>query len=163
MMSTANPDMKGNCRALMQRVTDVFLTTVDEQGFPQTRCVFNLRCGDRFPGLQALFAGHDEDLMTYFGTNTSSLKVRQLRANPRVAAYYCEPPFFRGLMLSGRIEIIEDPALKRAVWQEDWLMYYRHGADDPDFALLRLQPLRACGWWQGAPFDFHLPAEVSQR
>jgi general stress protein 26 len=148
-----------DCHELLQRVADAFLTTVDEHGFPHTRCMFNLRCASRFPNLQTIFAAHPDDLMLYFGTNTSSLKLSQLRANPRVAAYYCEPDAFRGFMLSGCIEILDDLALKRALWQDNWHMYYPQGPQDPDFTVLRLFPARARGWWQGAPFDFALPAE----
>lgn len=157
-MCESDSEIRTSCLELMRQVPDLYFTTVDEEGFPHTRCIFNLRCAGRFPGLQAVFAGHDHDLMTYLGTNTSSVKVRHIRSNPRVAAYYCDPASFHGVMLSGRVEIVDDPALKRSLWQEGWEMYYRQGPDDPDFAVLRLLPVRVRGWRRG-PIDFTLPTE----
>jgi general stress protein 26 len=154
-------EMKARCLELMRQAADVYFSTVDDDGFPHTRCLFNLRCASRFPGLQSVFAGHDRDLMTYLGTNTSSAKMRHIRANPRVAIYYCEPASFHGVMLSGQIEIVDEPAIRRSLWQKGWEMYYPQGPDDPDFTVLRLFPIRARGWWQAA-FEFNLPAEPKQ-
>jgi len=154
-MTTATEirEIKHRCLELMSRVNDLYFSTVDGNGFPFVRCMFNLRCAARFPGLVELFRGHDEDLAVYLGTNTSSAKVRQLRADNRAAVYYCEPERFRGLMLQGVVTAVEDEAFKKALWQPGWEMYYPQGPTDPDFTVLRLSPVRARGWWEGGPFD----------
>jgi len=144
---------KRRCLELMSRATDLVFTTVDAGGFPFMRCMFNLRCAARFPGLATVFRQHDEDLVVYLGTNTSSVKVRQLRRDARAAVYYCEPERFRGVLLQGIVETVEDEAFKRVLWQPGWEMYYPQGPADPDFTVLRLSPTRARGWWEGGPFD----------
>jgi phosphatidylethanolamine-binding protein (PEBP) family uncharacterized protein len=51
-----------------------YVTTIDPDGFPQTRAMFNLRRKEQFPGLASLFKDHQYDFLVYFTTNTSSLK-----------------------------------------------------------------------------------------
>jgi len=149
-------EIKRRCLELMETAADLYFATVDstvDNGFPFIRCMFNWRCASRFPSLVPLFRGHGEDLLVYLGANTSSVKVRQLRGNGRAAVYYCQPERFRGLLLQGVVESVDDAAFKKTVWQPGWEMYYPQGPADPDFAVLRLVPVRARGWWEGGPFD----------
>jgi general stress protein 26 len=135
-----------------------YFSTVNTQGCPQTRAVFNLRCGDAFPGTDACYEGHDRDFLLYFTTNTSSAKMAEIRLHPDVSVYYCRPDEFFGLMLTGRIEVVEDRELKLALWQEGWERYYPQGRDDPDYTILRLRPSRMKGWHRGEAFALDLPA-----
>ena len=93
-------------------------------------------------------------MLVYFSTNTSSHKLRQIKADPRVSVYYCNPGQFHGLMLSGDIEVIDDSALRQALWNEGWERYYPGGPDDPDHTVLRLRPKRAMGWYNASRFEF---------
>ncbi|MFQ6083395.1 MAG: pyridoxamine 5'-phosphate oxidase family protein [Candidatus Aminicenantia bacterium] len=128
---------------LMEIAEAAYLTTIDRDGFPQTRAMFNLRRKEQFPGLSELFDKHQDDFLIYFTTNTSSLKMDQIKKNPAVSVYYCKPNEWRGLMLGGMIEIVTDPDLKKAIWQEGWEMYYPGGVDDPDYTILRVFPMFA--------------------
>lgn len=139
---------------LMESVEAAFLTTIDGDGFPQTRAMLNLRNARNYPELIGLFSGHRDDFTVFFTTNTSSLKVAQIRANPAVSVYYCCPAEWRGLMLGGRIEIITAPDQKKALWQEGWEMYYPAGPDDPDYAILWLRPMVAKYYHQLNCFQF---------
>ena len=87
---------------LLESVDDVYVTTIDENGYPQTRCMFNLRSKKRFPKLIDIFNDHKEDFMILFTTNTSSEKIAQLKktwtylsgcglVNSRKEAVSCEP------------------------------------------------------------------------
>jgi general stress protein 26 len=125
---------------LMRLAEAAVLTTIDPDGYPHTRALMNLREEARYPGLVQLFADHDGDMLIYFGTSTSSNKIAHIRANPRASVYYCLPSRFRGLMLGGDIEIVTDPELKAAVWQDDWDRYYPGGKTDPDYTILKLRP-----------------------
>ena len=125
---------------LMSIAEAAFLTTVDAEGFPQTRALVNLRQKEQYPGLIELFDGHRDDFLVYLGTNRSSNKVQQIRENPKASVYYCKPSEWRGLMLGGKIEIVTDQALKEAIWQDGWEMYYPEGVTDPEYTILRLLP-----------------------
>jgi general stress protein 26 len=130
--------------------------TVDLQGRPRIRAVFNLRNRERYPKLVPLFQGHDKDLLLLFTTNTSSSKVAELRANPAVAVYFANPEESFGLMLGGDVEFVEEAEVKRALWHDGWERYYPGGYDDPDHTVLRLLPKMARGWNKSESFGFHI-------
>ena len=128
---------------LLSRAEVACVTTIDQRGRPRTRAMFNLRNATQFPGLTAFRATHCGGLTTWFTTNTSSAKVPELRSNPAVSVYYCEPREFAGLMLGGDMDLVEDSATREAMWQPDWSLYYPGGPNDPDYAVLRLVPSEA--------------------
>lgn len=142
--------------ALLETADATYLTTMDRDGFPQTRAMLNLRNKRQWPTLREVFQGHEEDFLLYFSTNTSSAKVAQIEANPKVSAYFCKPAAFHGLMLAGTIELVTDQTLKKRIWQDGWEVYYPRGVNDPDYTLLRLLPTVAKGWTGQGPFAFDL-------
>ena len=144
--------------ALMGTAEATYLTTVGGKGYPETRAMLNLRNKKQWGTLAPVFDGHREDFLIYFSTNTSSSKVSQIRANPRVSVYFCHPRRFHGLMLGGDIEIVTDQALKRRLWQNGWEVYYPRGVDDPDYTILRLLPAFARGWTGKGPFGCEIGA-----
>jgi len=73
----------------------------------------------------------------YFTTNTSSMRVAQYRSNPKACIYFCDKRFFRGVMLKGTIEILEDGLNKEMIWQNGDTIYYPEGVTDPDYCVLR--------------------------
>ncbi len=144
-----------NCReealALMDRSAAVYLATLDGAR-PRIRAMVNLRRADRYPGPAAFCRG--QEFTVYFGTSAASGKVREIRANPAVSVYYCEPEEFHGLTLSGEMEILDDAGLKETLWDDGWRVYWPAGAQDPDYVVLRLKAARAEGWRGAAPFHF---------
>ena len=141
---------------LMETAEAAIVTTIDPEGFPQTRAMFNLRRGEQFPGLAALFKKRPDDFLAYFTTNTSSSKIAHIKVNPRVSVYYCKPGEFRGLMLSGQVELVADRTEKERVWQKGWEQYYPGGVHDPDHTVLRLRPMIAKYYHQLEFFTFDL-------
>jgi len=144
------------CAGIMGDAETAILTTVDDGGYPNSRAMLNLRNERQFPGLAAYFAGEADKLAVMFTTNTSSIKVRQLAANPKAAAYYTVPAVFRGVMIAGDLELVDDDAVKHALWQEGWTIYYPEGKNDPDYSILRLVPRFIRGWAGFAPFTLEI-------
>jgi general stress protein 26 len=128
---------------LLEAAAPAYLTTVDAEGYPHTRAMFNLHNLEQWPELEAFMAPAREEFVAYFCTNTSSPKVAHVRANPKACAYYCDRKEYRGLMLLGTLEIVDDAAVKRALWYEESKKYYPQGLDDPDYTVLRLRPTLA--------------------
>jgi general stress protein 26 len=96
-------------REIMTAQTYCGLVTIDEAGRPQVRTM------NPFPP--------DEDMVVWFATNTRSLKVQQMRKDPRVTLYYADHLKATGYVaLSGRAELTEDMAeilkRKRAYWDQ---------------------------------------------
>ena len=112
----------------------VNLATVNKSGCPEVRAMLNLRNPEMFPKLQKLFT---DDFTFYFTTNTSSEKAKQISLNANASVYFVKENSFGGLLFAGKIEIIKDIKKKRSFWQDGWTMYYKGGAEDPDYAILK--------------------------
>ncbi len=138
---------------VMNESEAVYLATVSE-GSPRIRGLVNLRRRDRYP--RSCEFCRKEGWTSYFTTSNASGKVSDIQANPSVAVYYSNPAQTRGVELRGRMEILTDPELKRALWHEEWGIYWRGGPEDPDYVVLRLKPVSAAGWWGTAPFRLEI-------
>lgn len=101
-----------------------FISSLDEDGFPNTKAMLPPRKRD---GIKTF----------YFTTNTSSMRVRQYRSNPKACIYFCDKRFFRGVMLKGTMEVLEDAGSKEMIWQDGDTMYYPKGVTDPDYCVLK--------------------------
>jgi len=141
---------------LMAEAENCYLTTINSDGYPYTRSMFNLRNIEQYSAQARFIGGLKDEFVVYFGTNTSAVKIAQIRANPAVSVYYCKPKEIHGLMLSGDIEIVTDPEIGKKIWQEGWERHYPTGPTDPDYTVLRLKPALARGWYKGASFEFRL-------
>lgn len=101
-----------------------FISSVDENGFPNTKAMLPPR---KREGIKTF----------YFTTNTSSMRVAQYRKNPKACIYLCDKRFFRGVMLKGNVEVLEDSGSKELIWRDGDTMYYSKGVTDPDYCVLR--------------------------
>lgn len=133
---------------LMKAAKAAYLTTIDADGYPETRAMLNLRNPDKYPGLAGFYGRMGAGFTTYFTTNTSSNKVNRLRGNPKACVYYSKPDEWRGLMMAGSLDVVEDADIKKALWQSGWTMYYPGGAEDPDYAVLCMRPAFIQGYHQ---------------
>jgi len=95
--------------------------------------------GDGFPNIKAMLPPRKREgiKVFYFTTNTSSMRVAQYRINPKASIYFCDRRFFRGVMLKGVMEVLEDSASKEMIWRDGDTMYYSKGVTDPDYCVLR--------------------------
>lgn len=128
--------------ALANRVELTILSTLDGQGAPDARALFNLR-QVRAPIFTSGAAALPLTFATWIATNTSSRKVRELRADARGSLYYYDPSTFEGLTLQGSFEEIHDRAIRSSIWVDTWSMFYPGGLDGGDFSVFRFQPLHA--------------------
>ena len=101
-----------------------FISSVDSDGFPNTKAMLPPR---KREGIKVF----------YFTTNTSSMRTAQYRTNPKACIYFCDKRFFRGVMLKGIMEVLEDSESKEKIWREGDDMYYSKGVTDPDYCVLR--------------------------
>jgi general stress protein 26 len=149
-------ELKGMCRLVLETAWPAYLTTVDDTGAPHTRAMFNLRNREHFPKLIPLFEQHAEDFMVVFTTNTSSEKTPHIGANPKVSAYYCEPASWKGVMLGGEVELVDDSEFRKSIWHDGWERYYPGGVEDPDHTVLRLFPTLLKGWTGSETFNIRV-------
>jgi general stress protein 26 len=140
--------------ALMDAAEAVYLATISANG-PRLRALVNLRRADQYP-LPSRTARTD-DFTVYLCTSRESDKIAEITADPRVSVYYSEPKSYHGVMLCGVAEILDDPALKTALWSDDWRIYWPDGAANPDYVVVRLRPDEIRGWWGSKPFTLAAP------
>ena len=107
-------DRAGNC----------FISYIDSEGFPVTKAMLKPRQRE---GIRNF----------WFSTNTSSNKVKCFRDNPKASIYFMDRRYFRGVSLSGTVEVLEDPEVKERLWQEGDTLFYKEGVTDPDYCVLK--------------------------
>jgi len=128
---------------LIESSKAAYLTTINSEGYPITRAMFNLRNKEQFPEFYEFFVNQSNKFDIYISTNTSSSKIDHIKQNSKIAVYFCDPEDFKGVMLGGDVEIVDDVDIKRKLWLEWWTKYYSKGLEDPDFTLIRLIPKNA--------------------
>ena len=130
----------------------------ETEGFPEIRALLNLANPKKYPKLKNKAISVDGETLTiYFTTNTSSRKVRQLRANNKACLYFVLPKKFKGVSAIGTIEEVTDQSVKEDFWQSGWYIYYHKGAKDPDYTLLKFTTKYLHCWGGGKIHNFGQP------
>ena len=103
-----------------------FVCSVDEEGCPNVKAMLRPR---KQVGLKAF----------YFSTNTSSMRVRQYRENPKASIYFYHKGLIRyeGVMLKGAMEVLTDQASKDMIWRKGDTLFYKKGVTDTDYCVLK--------------------------
>lgn len=103
-----------------------FVTSVDNDGIPNIKAMLPPR---KKEGLNVF----------YFSTNTSSMRVKQYRENPKASIYFYRKGLIRyeGVMLKGFMEVLEDENIKKELWKTGDKMFYSKGVTDPDYCVLK--------------------------
>jgi general stress protein 26 len=93
---------------------------------------------ERHPNIKAMLVPEHEGLkQIWFSTNTSSRRVGRLRRDPKACVYFADFNVWQGLLLVGKMEILQDPESRRRIWHPGDEQYCPLGADDPDYSVLR--------------------------
>lgn len=105
----------------------------------QSICYVGSSASDEFPNIRAMFSPREREgiRILYFTTNLSSRHAAQYRENPKACVYFCDRRFYRGVMLTGTMEVLTDDALRRRIWRDGDAVYYPGGVSDPDYCVLK--------------------------
>ncbi len=117
-------DVEKTIGNLFNKQKTVYISSVDEDGFPNTIAMLPAR---KNVGIKEF----------YFTTNTSSMRVEQYRKNNKACIYVADTRFFRGVMLKGTMEVLTDSDIKHECWKFGDDMYYPGGINDPDYCILK--------------------------
>ena len=129
---------------MADRAKTVYLSYIDRRGWPTTRAMLAPRERE---GIRVF----------WFSTNTSSQKVAAFRENPRGSVYLVDRRFFRGVSLSGTVEVLEDTASKERLWRRGDTMYYPQGVTDSDYCVLKFTAERGRYYSHFKSEDFLIP------
>lgn len=100
------------------------ISSVDKEGYPNTKAML--------PPVKR------EGIKTfYWHTNAPSMRIKQYRNNPKACIYFFDKRFFRGVMLKGTMEVVEDSKIKEELWKDEFSMYYSGGVNGGDYIILK--------------------------
>lgn len=117
-------DIEKTIGNLIDKTNISIISSVDEDGFPNTKAMLKVR---KREGIKVF----------YFSTNTSSMRVKQYIENSKSCIYFYDKRFFRGVMLKGNMEVLQDSESKKSIWQFGDTLYYPKGVTDPDYSVLK--------------------------
>ena len=81
----------------------------------------------------------------YFTTNTSSKKVKQFAENSKACVYFYKRGIFKyhGVCIIGEMDVCADQPTKDAIWRPGDKLFYKQGATDPDYCVLKFKCITA--------------------
>lgn len=111
-------------REIMIEARSCALITLDEEGRPRVRTM------DPFVP--------ENDLTVWFGTNSKSRKVKQIKNDQRVTLYYLDSDASGYVMISGIAQLVDDQMEKDKRWKEEWEAFYPNNRKD--YLLIKVSP-----------------------
>ena len=109
---------------LIEKQSISFISSVGEDGYPNTKAML--------PPVK-----RDGIKTFYWHTNSPSMRVKQYRNNPQACVYFYDKRFFRGVMLKGKMEVLDDIEIKKEIWNDGFSIYYKDGMNGGDFIILK--------------------------
>jgi general stress protein 26 len=94
---------------------------------------------DNAPNIKAVLIMKHDGLKTFFiASNNSAIRTEQYKNNKNACVYFNGGPIYKGLMLEGTMEILNDEESKKHVWDNSLKGAYKNGGiNDPDFCVLK--------------------------
>lgn len=115
---------------LLKKCETFVISSIDERGFPRS-CVVSKLKSDSFGSI-------------WFSTGNSSKKTAHFRKNAKASACY-----YKGgdsVTLVGEVKIVEDEAVKKALWSDWMTAHFPKGADDPEYCVMQFTAMEATFW-----------------
>jgi len=133
---------KRNALELMKRSRIALLGSIDENGYPVMKAMFN--------------AKHDGLGEVWFSTNTSSKRVGLFKKDNRASVYFVDDTTFEGLLLVGMIELLQDAESRQMLWVDGCEKYYPQGVTDPDYTVMKFTATKGNYYHRLKNTDFDL-------
>jgi general stress protein 26 len=90
------------------------------------------------PFIKAMLVSRRENgNIFYFDSNNGSVRVSHWVGNPAACLYFYGRVVYRGVMLSGAMEILNDAEVKKLQWKPSMKAIYKNGMEDPDYCVLK--------------------------
>lgn len=108
---------------LMRKAEVTALSSIDENGYPRTVTMSNLK---------------PEGITTaWFATGTNSIKTENYKKNSK--ASLCFTLDGNNVTLIGDMLIIEDMSIKKELWADWFINHFPLGVTDPNYCVLKFQ------------------------
>lgn len=91
------------------------------------------------PNIKAMAVAKHDGLKTfYFASNNSAIRTGQYKNNNKACVYFSGGLIYKGLMLEGTMEILNDEYSKKLIWKNKFKGAYKNGGiNDPDYCVLK--------------------------
>jgi general stress protein 26 len=91
------------------------------------------------PNIKAMLVAKRDGLKTfYFASNNSAMRTEQYKNNNKACIYFNGGFIYKGLMLEGTMEILNDIENKKSIWNDGMKSIYKNGGiNDPDYCVLK--------------------------
>lgn len=116
-------------------VAETVNSTIQSSGI----CMVSYISTEDYPTTKALMMPRkmEPQGVYWFSTVNRSTKVDGYRRNSKASVYFVDQVKFIGVSLSGIMEVIDDPVIKRSFWVTGDEMFYPHGIDSDDYVILK--------------------------
>lgn len=109
----------------------------------ESEVVLLVTVGEGYPRMRPMtVVAYEDDGSLWFATSKSSRKVEEIGKDPHATACFLNLEGGAYAQVFGEAELVDDPELKKELWDEDWSEYWE-GPEDPDYVLLALRGKRA--------------------
>jgi len=109
------------------------------------------------PNIKAMVVAKRDGMKTfYFASNHSAMRTEQFQRNNNACIYFRGGLIYKGLMLEGSMEILNDTDSKKLIWTRGMKSVYKNGGiDDPDYCVLRFTAKtgRYYYWYETESFE----------
>ncbi|HOV14799.1 MAG TPA: pyridoxamine 5'-phosphate oxidase family protein [Spirochaetota bacterium] len=127
--------------SIFEKSKNTIIASIDKDGFPNLKAMLKPR-------------ENEELKVFYFSTNTSSQRVKQFSENSKSSIYFFDSLSFRGIMLTGIMEVLFDQTIKDRIWRDGDTMYYSEGVTDPDYCVLKFTTKKCRMYEEFKSYDF---------
>jgi general stress protein 26 len=123
--ANADQHLIAAAKEIMNSEGSCALISIDDEGIPRVRAM------DPF--------APEEDLTVWFGTNSRSRKVDQLKKDPRVTLYYLDEDASGYVIVQGVARLVNDTKEKDKRWKVEWEAFYSDKTKD--YLLIEVTPI----------------------
>lgn len=120
-----NRERKSEIADLIENAEVAYVSSIDGEGYPNVKGMLTQK--------------HEGIAVHYFSTNTSAMRTQRFMQEPKACVYfsYAADGDYRGLMLTGKMEVLRDREHREMIWRDGYEIYYPKGVDDDDYSVLK--------------------------
>ncbi len=125
-----NREWKKEIIDLIENSEVAYVSSIDGEGYPNVKGMLTQK--------------HDGIRVHYFSTNTSAKRTQRFMKDPKACVYfsYAVNGDYRGLMLTGNMEVLRDRHHREMLWRDGYEIYYPKGVGDDDYSVLKFTALK---------------------
>lgn len=122
--------------AIMRNASVATIAKIDDKGYPRASTISNIKT--------------DGVKTVWFSTGLKSSKAKFFMQNNKASVCYREGG--NNITLTGTIEILTDPELKKQLWVDWFIDHFPGGVTDPNYCILKFTA-RAATFWIDSQYE----------